>query len=429
MPDAIVDDLIDENCETGVFRVNRRALVAADVFEQERRRIFERSWIYVGHVSEIPDKGSFISRKVIGRPLILVRDDEGDIRVMFNACTHRGNKLCRETRGHTKRFQCFYHGWTFDTQGRLIAVPDEEGYSAGFDKSAYGLGQAPRVESYRGLIFMSLDPAIVDLKTYLGEMKDYLDLLFDQSDEMEISAGQQRYQVKTNWKLYVENSLDGYHALITHHRYFVTFLKDMGQEPTSWNAMSEAHPENVVRDLGNGHALLEFPLGNIPLSAGAKSGYLFDERQRLVKKFGEQRTRRMLDFNRNLFVFPNLMIIAHWRALRTFDPTAPDHVEVESFAIGNKDEPPDIRRLRLSNFLSFQGPGGFATPDDIEALEGCQRGFAAREMEWSDISRGMQRKPISTDEFQMRVFWRRWYQLLNAAYVPQRERAPRHAEA
>jgi hypothetical protein len=78
-----------------------------------------------------------------------------------------------------------------------------------------------------------------------------------------------------------------------------------------------------------------------------------------------------------------------------------------------KEDSPDLRQKRIDNFLSFLGPGGFATPDDVEALESCQRGFANRAVEWSDISRGMQRpQPSVTDELQMQTFWRRWHELI-----------------
>jgi benzoate/toluate 1,2-dioxygenase alpha subunit len=108
---------------------------------------------------------------------------------------------------------------------------------------------------------------------------------------------------------------------------------------------------------------------------------------------------------------------------------SPDLIEVNAWALLPKDEPPELRELRLDNFLSFMGPGGFATPDDVEALENCQRSFAAAgEVIWSDISRGMLRdRPLGSDELQMRNFWRRWYQLLNINYVPGREPATARA--
>jgi hypothetical protein len=100
--------------------------------------------------------------------------------------------------------------------------------------------------------------------------------------------------------------------------------------------------------------------------------------------------------------------------VRTFFPLAPDYMEITAWALAPEGESTENRTLRLDNFLTFLGPGGFATPDDVEMLESCQRGYAAvREVQWSDISRGMQRtEPLASDELQMQVFWRRWNELI-----------------
>jgi hypothetical protein len=89
-------------------------------------------------------------------------------------------------------------------------------------------------------------------------------------------------------------------------------------------------------------------------------------------------------------------------------------MEVDAWAIFPRNDSKDMREKRIENFLSFIGPGGFSTPDDVAAFEGCQRGFQAfPEKTWSDISRGMGRNPINTDELQMRVFWRKWAAMMS----------------
>ena len=99
--------------------------------------------------------------------------------------------------------------------------------------------------------------------------------------------------------------------------------------------------------------------------------------------------------------------------VRTFHPLAPGRMNVEAWSLAPRGEAPDHRAHRLRNFLTFLGPGGFATPDDIEALESCQRGYASTADEWNDISRDVATpEPPITGEHQMRVFWRRWQELL-----------------
>ena len=112
----------------------------------------------------------------------------------------------------------------------------------------------------------------------------------------------------------------------------------------------------------------------------------------------------------NYLIFPNLMIIDGWRVFRTFYPSSPDYMEINGWACLPKEDSPALRKARLDWYLAFQGPGGFATPDDVEGLEGCQMGFAThKEVEWSDISRGMKGNLAGgPGELQMRVFWREW---------------------
>jgi p-cumate 2,3-dioxygenase alpha subunit len=125
----------------------------------------------------------------------------------------------------------------------------------------------------------------------------------------------------------------------------------------------------------------------------------------------------MTQMNRNLLIFPNLIINDIMAiTVRTFFPRTPDYMDITAWALAPVDEQPEHRALRLDNFLTFLGPGGFATPDDVEMLEACQMGFANREVEWSDMSRGMKRQlPLHNDELQMRVFWRRWHELITLA--------------
>src|SRR6266853_6047767 len=219
--------IIDDQ-DAGLFRVNRRAFTDSECLEEERRRIFDKCWLYVGHESEVPHNGDYRSRNVAGRPMILIRGDDGKIRVLLNTCLHRGALVCRQKSGNTRTFQCPYHAWTYNIRGQLVGVPDESSYSDAFKREDLGLASPAQVDSYRGFIFACFDPAAQSLYDYLAGAREYLDLVADQSEVgMKIVAGQQSYSAKANWKLLVENSYDGYHGLPTHQRYF-TFLSDIG---------------------------------------------------------------------------------------------------------------------------------------------------------------------------------------------------------
>lgn len=421
MGNGSLDDLVLDDDAAGVFRVNRRAFRDAAILELEHRLVFEQCWIYAGHESEIPDPGDFRSRQVAGRPVILIRDSDARVRVFLNTCTHRGALVCRQPSGNARIIQCPYHGWTFSNQGQLIGVPGEDAYSAAFNRRELGLAGPPRAESYRGFVFISFNPAAENLVTYLAGAREYLDLVCDQSDAgMEIVPGTQAYSIRANWKLLVENSIDGYHVTTTHKRYF-DFLFDAGVDSR------QDRRAGAGRALGNGHAVIEStppPWGRttaywVPWFGEPKRAEIEATRRRLEERFGAERTFKMTQTSRNLLIFPNL-IVADLMAItiRSFFPTAPDSMDVTAWALAPKDESPDDRALRLDNFLTFLGPGGYATPDDVEMLESCQRGYLNREVEWSDVSRGTKREqPRHHDELQLRTFWRRWLELLGTSPI------------
>lgn len=415
---------VNDDRSTPRFQVNRAAMVDPEVFALERDKIFNHSWLYIGHETELRKKNDYRTRSVAGRPLIFARDAKGEIQVWVNSCPHRGAMLCREDKGNARFLTCFYHGWSFSTAGEMVSMPGDDSYGPDFPRP--GLASPAKVDSYRGFVFVSFDPDIVDLATYLAGATEYLDLVCDQSETgMEILEGTHEYSIKANWKLLVENSFDGYHAVSTHQRYFEMVLAARGALDPS------ALGDSRGIDLGNGHAVVAGApategLFGRPLSeAGAA------EREARFERFREQYGDGWVDRmqgNRNLVIFPNLVVIdlVMGVVVRKIDPIAPDYMEVTAWELVPPEEGDELRKQRLDNFLTFWGPGGLASPDDVEALETCQIGYgAARELPWSDISRGMSKSVNSTtDELQMRTWWRRWNELVTGEHLPTEPKSP-----
>ncbi len=391
-------------------------MIDPDVLDEERRLIFDRSWLYVGHESEIENPHDFRTRNVGGRPIILTRNAEGQVMVFVNSCPHRGMQIETRGEGHGRFLKCFYHGWSFNTSGDLVALPGEEAYGENFDRQNLCLVRPAKVESYRGFVFLSWTNDIVDLDAYLAGASDILDLFADQSEQgMQVIGGSHLYAANANWKLLSENSADGYHAMTTHHRY-LAMLKESGKDLSLVFAAGTA--PNLGYDLGNGHAVIGGADGTGGRNAGLGrdlSGEILDRqvarRNRFAELYGADWANRMFS-GRNLVIFPNLAVVdlIMGITLRTYYPVAPGYMEVTAWSLQPKDDDPELRKMRQENFLTFWGPAGLATPDDIEALERCQRGFAAHEVApWNDISRGMASdRKIFTDELQMRTFWREW---------------------
>ncbi|MFO1082524.1 MAG: aromatic ring-hydroxylating dioxygenase subunit alpha [Reyranellaceae bacterium] len=417
-------DMVREDRERHLFRVSRLAFTDLEVLEAERRNIFDRCWIYLGHGSEIANNCDFVTRAVAGRELIFNRDRGGAVHAFLNTCPHRGAMVVRERKGNALSFRCFYHGWAFNVNGRFASRFDEGNYG----KEHYGggcadLAQVPRLESYRDFWFVSFDRNAMPLADYLAGAKEYIDLVADQAEAgMEIVGSGHDYVINANWKLLAENSVDAFHGIPVHQTYF-DYLKNVG----SLRAEHDFEANRLgMTDLGNGHAVIESrapwgrPIARWVPSWGEEARERIEIlRAGLVQRFGEDRGLRIADTSRNMIIFPNLVINDIMAiTIRTFYPAAPDKMTVSAWALGARDEDPGLRKLRLFNFLEFLGPGGFATPDDQEALEACQRGYRNKqEVPWNDISKGMPRvgKQKNDDEEQMRAYWRQWRRCMAAA--------------
>ena len=120
---AIVDTIRDGMIPAHVYSDQ-------EIFELEKEEVFGRSWVFIAHESEIPERGDYVLRRVVDNSFIVVRDENGDLRVHFNMCLHRGMQVCRSERGSASHFRCPYHAWSFRNDGLLTGLP--------FHQDAYG---------------------------------------------------------------------------------------------------------------------------------------------------------------------------------------------------------------------------------------------------------------------------------------------------
>jgi phenylpropionate dioxygenase-like ring-hydroxylating dioxygenase large terminal subunit len=230
---------------------------------------------------------------------------------------------------------------------------------------------------------------------------------------MEIVPGTQRYDIAANWKLLAENSVDTYHVISLHRRY-IKYVGEKGAPP--------APPSGRAHQLGNGHAvsLSSPPIGAKPVAywgppmPPAHQPAIAAAYAELVGAYGEDRARLIGQTYRQLLIFPNLIVNdACATTIRTWDPLGHDRMRVTAWALAPCGQSEEDRALALQSFLTFFGPGGFATPDDIEILEASQHAFVNREIGWTSCARGIGRaEPRFDDELQLRAFWRRWRELV-----------------
>lgn len=427
--------LVDIDRENGRFRVHRDAYRDPEVFEEEKRKIFDKCWLYLGHRSELQKPGDFVQREVGGRNLIFARDKSGEIQALFNACTHRGATVCRERKGNTRIFTCPYHGWGFDLAGKLVTTYSKEGYRD--DLNADGRLNLPtpaRLEHYRGFYFVNFNPDAISLSDYLAGAKTAIDYYCEQAAEgdegLYVVKGEHAYSIRANYKYLVENSYDGYHVIPTHISY-LEYLADRAKK-----AESEADSAGVagagaafrstgkVEGLGNGHALLSSrvptgrpvadPLDRWPDEVKAE---VWKNRARLVEAYGEDHAAYLAEVQKNLVIFPNLVFNDNvGLTIRVINPVSVNEIHVRAWGLGHTGEDPALMAIRMDNFSNFLGPAGFGSADDIEMLELCQQGIENSPTEWSEYSKGLDvtapdlREQIGApdDECQMQAYWTQW---------------------
>ena len=204
--------------ETGL--VSRGIFSDEEMYQRELERVFGRCWLFLGHESMLPQPGDYITNFMGEDPVIVCRDPHGKVRVFLNTCPHRGNKVCLFHSGSAKAFTCSYHGWSFNTEGKLVGVPFfNEAYYGELDRDKLGLVEVPKVTSYGGMIFGNWDAGAVSLEDYFGELRWYLDnlLLREDMGGLEALPGCQRYLNIGNWKIACDNfSGDHYHTHYAH---------------------------------------------------------------------------------------------------------------------------------------------------------------------------------------------------------------------
>lgn len=403
-------------------RVHGSLYVDEDVYVDEMARIFTDGWVFVGHESEVPEPGDWVTRRLGAEPVILVRDRDGRANVLANRCAHRGTALCWEPRGRSGSFQCTYHAWTFGLDGQLKGVP----YPGGFhgDKEGLGLDRPGQVDAYRGFVFANPSGTAPPLAEHLGPGGvELLDRLCDLSPtgRITIGGGWIGHRIASNWKMWPESDNDGYH-LGWVHASMVKAAPDTYYQDTVLGG--EGGNRSLAVDHGRGHFELDFRP-----SYKAELAWLGVHREKvaayceaLAAAHGPQRAERLLwEGPPHAMIFPNLFLGE--MNLAIVEPLGPGatihrHTAVQLEGV---DEAFNRRLLRQSE--AAMGPAGFIVPDDAVTAERMQAGFAGGRG-WVDLSRGLQREQRGadgrrrghvTDETTNRAFWQHYRRVMTGA--------------
>ncbi|HUY18162.1 MAG TPA: aromatic ring-hydroxylating dioxygenase subunit alpha [Candidatus Binataceae bacterium] len=377
-------------------RVHRSIYTDPAIFELEIERIFGRVWLYVGHQSQVPNPGDFFCTTLARQPVVLSRDREGAIHVLFNRCGHRGARVLSEECGNARVFTCMYHGWSFQPNGELAGVPMRRDFPAEtLVDPQFGMVRLPRVESYRGFVFASLNPHVKPLAEYLGEAIRGIDELVDRAPEgdVELWAGCHRYEYRGNWKLQFENMADMYHPAAAHAstvgpdgRQFKRRSGGTGGDAPFFAANGEAVvAQTGVRGFQGGHS------SEASLFREEQAGGVWDEyRALLVAKHGEERTREILRNRRHsMTIFPSVDILIAQTSVRVIRPVAVDRTEVQVYPVRLKGAPAQIS-IDVIRFVNItHAAASFIQSDDLEAFERSSQGLATSGTDWVLVARGL----------------------------------------
>jgi methanesulfonate monooxygenase subunit alpha len=354
------------------------------IFREEQEKIAAKTWQFVCHESEVAEPRDFRCVSLAGKPIVLVRGEDGVLRGFHNMCRHRGARVVREESGSAQSFTCFYHLWNYDLEGRLRAVAKPAGYEAvGLDLSCFGLLPV-RVEAVAGLVFACLDPAVEPLRAFLGDVcAGFTEPLG--AVPMEVFHFHKAL-VRTNWKLWQDNNSERYHGM----------LHVINRKTQPW-IHGKSSPMKV-RVFANGH-------GGFWTERDVSVAY---ERVGTTGVTGNVLPGMRENEQRVVDIFPDLMINIRSNVVRIdrMVPLEPGVTLIEYRGLGVKGDSAEAHAMRLRHHNLLWGPAGRNLPEDVLAVESQWQCMKAGGVRHSVIAREEDLNP--TDDANLRAYYQEW---------------------
>lgn len=386
-------------------KVHKRIYTDPAIFDLEMERIWGKSWIYVGHESQVAEAGQYYSTTIGSQPVILTRHKNGEIYVLFNRCAHKGAQLVGDSSGKVKDFRCGYHAWRFDLDGKCIAIPLVQGYDdTGFSKDdeCANVQQVPRFDSYRGFVFASLSKEGPDLEQWLGGVASSIDNMVDRAPEgeLEVTGGVLRYEHDSNWKFFLENLNDMMHPMIVHQSSSMTARKvakrELGPDTKAPSAIEIIAPFTEGYDFCNEVGLHAFPYGH-GYSGGKTSIHanysdIAEYNEAMYAAYGKERTDEIFTINRhNTVCYPSVTIKGAIQTMRVVKPIAVDKTVIESWTFRLKGAPDELLKRSILYCNLINSSANLVGPDDQESYYRQQQGLLSDGNDWLPLNRDLGR--------------------------------------
>jgi len=362
------------------------------IYKAELDNVFERSWLFLAHEDQIPQKGDFVASYMGEDPVLVVRQADGSVRAFLNQCRHRGMRLCRTEGGQARAFTCPYHGWAYDISGRLVSVPlEKEAYQGKLDKDAWGAVQVPRIAIFRNMVFGCWDESAPSLEDYIGEAAWYMDIMFDRSGAgSELIGGVHKWTISCNWKLAAEQfASDMYHAPYTHLSAVLASVPE-GAVPSEseWPKVGAQFRANRY---GHGSGFFTSERGwefNVNTMGRTIVDYLAGKfSDAAVRHLGETRGRKIT--GQHMTIFPNFSFLPGINAMRVWHPRGPGEMEVWSMILVDKDAPEEVKEAYRDRITRMFGTSGIFEQDDAENWIEVQRVLRGRRAQQSPFNVSM----------------------------------------
>ena len=369
------------------------------VFEHEMTHLFHKAWVYVGHESQVPNTGDYLSTRIGDSPVIMVRNKDKNIHVLMNRCAHKGARLVSEPSGNLgKMLRCPYHAWAYRFDGSLLSIPMKREYEdTGFEEcpAAKGLSTAGAVEVYRGFVFARLSPEGVGFHEYFGDVLSALDTMADSSPEgeLEVVGGGLRSQIRCNWKLYLENVNDTVHPISTHESAYSSAEKAADSfedlDPLSleqllpFGSNYDFYSEMGVKTFKNGHSVLGTKF-SIHTGYAEIEGY----KEQIEQAHGVERANEILNFTpQNVIFYPSMAAKGSPQILRVLRPVAVDETHLEVWVFQPKGASEKLAQRGLSYSRLVYSPMSVVAHDDIHLFESQQINLQAAGNKWVNLCR------------------------------------------